>query len=273
MIQGRYSLTLVLILTLILLSLATLKGEHILERQKIGKLDCAVLSPPSPEVDSVLIWLHGLGDSHDGFIGILKSILPSNTVAIIPTAPKRAITLYRGRETNAWFDIKSQNRIANVQEDTEGMMESKTLIDEIISAQMQKFKSHRIVIGGFSQGAAMSILVASRSSQTLGGIISVSGFVPMRSKFNTATDMVLRQNAQTPFYILHGDDDIVVNYSLIAKRSYDWLEEAKTITARKIYKHVGHFISDQEKKDLKDILAQLFVKSIDVSEQCPHCNF
>ncbi|KAF0982458.1 hypothetical protein FDP41_011388 [Naegleria fowleri] len=249
-------------------------GEHTLEKKKIGQLECTVLSPSSVSgVDSVLIWLPGIGDNHDGFIGILKTLLPENTIAIVPSAPKRAVTMYRGRVTNAWFDVKSHNRIANVEEDIAGMTESKKLLDEIISIQMMSFKSHRIVIGGFSQGGAMSILVASQSPHTLGGIISVSGFVPMRTKFSKASDMVLRQNAQTPFYILHGDDDIIVNYSLIAKRSYDWLEEVKTITNRKIYKHVGHFISEEEKKDLKAILAQLFVKSVDVSEQCPHCNF
>lgn len=43
-------------------------------------------------------------------------------------------------------------------------------------------RSDRIVIGGFSQGAAISLLTGLRSEHRLAGVVSYSGFLGMGNK-------------------------------------------------------------------------------------------
>ncbi|KAL9645511.1 hypothetical protein ABK040_000576 [Willaertia magna] len=249
--------------------------SHSIKYEKVGQLDCAILTPKDTNnnVDSVLIWLHGLGDNYQGFSQIFQTILPSNTMAIIPNAPQRPITINGGRKMNAWFNVKTFDRTIKVQEDLEGMLHSKQLIDEIIELQLEKqIKSNRIVIGGFSQGGGMSILTGMQSKHQLGGIICASGFVFGRSNFKDANEMVLEHNINTPLYIFHGDEDNIVNYETFAKQTFDWLENSKKITKRKIYKHLGHRVSDEEVKDLEETLKEL-LQSVNVNEQCQNCNF
>ena len=43
--------------------------------------------------------------------------------------------------------------------------------------------AHRIIIGGFSQGGAMSLLTGMTSERKLGGVVVMSGWLPLRTKF------------------------------------------------------------------------------------------
>ena len=64
---------------------------------------------PKGEHKYSLIWLHGLGDSAQGFISIFAerehSFVPSTCKVILPTAPIRAVTLNQGMKMNSWYDI------------------------------------------------------------------------------------------------------------------------------------------------------------------------
>ena len=66
------------------------------------------LIPKSGKYDSVLVWMHGLGDSAKGFYPIFKGYkLLGNAKVVLLTAPKRAVTLNFGMVMTSWFDIKS----------------------------------------------------------------------------------------------------------------------------------------------------------------------
>ncbi len=69
--------------------------------------------------------------------------------------------------------------------------------------------------------------------------------------------MISEQNLETPLYVFHGDEDDVVNYQEFAKESFDWLEEGRKITQRKIYRYHSHEVSNEEMKDLKETFAKI----------------
>jgi len=58
-----------------------------------------------------LIFLHGLGDSSEEFLGVFYKhegygITNRYTKIVLPTAPKRKVTCEKNKEeTNSWFDI------------------------------------------------------------------------------------------------------------------------------------------------------------------------
>lgn len=64
-----------------------------------------------------------------------------------------------------------------------GISESIQFIESIIIAQVASgIDSRRIVLAGFSQGAALSLMVGLTSLYELGGIISMSGWIPNRMR-------------------------------------------------------------------------------------------
>jgi predicted esterase len=52
--------------------------------------------PKSGEYKSVLIWMHGLGDTADGWASMMPSLGLSNAKIVLPTAKTRPISLNGG---------------------------------------------------------------------------------------------------------------------------------------------------------------------------------
>ena len=62
--------------------------------------------------DFSLIFIHGLGDSANGLKDLFypgNSIVPANCKIILPTAPKRQVTINNGEIMTSWYDIKGRN--------------------------------------------------------------------------------------------------------------------------------------------------------------------
>lgn len=83
---------------------------------------------------------------------------------------------------NLRFDIYSFG--FDTEEDEMGMLQSARLINQLITAEVDSGTDpSRIVLGGFSQGAAMSLLTGLTGERKLAGIAALSGWLPLRSKF------------------------------------------------------------------------------------------
>lgn len=70
------------------------------------------------------------------------------------------------------------------EEDEEGMLKSSALISRIIADEVTSgTPSSRIILGGFSQGGAMSLLVGLTGEHRLAGLAVLSGWLPLKSRF------------------------------------------------------------------------------------------
>ena len=70
-------------------------------------LDRITIEPNVPAT-SCVIWLHGLGDSGDGFAPIVPELkLPNNHAVrfIFPHAPQQAVTINQGYIMRSWYDL------------------------------------------------------------------------------------------------------------------------------------------------------------------------
>lgn len=109
-------------------------------------------------------------------------------------------------------------------EDEAGILLSKEYLHGLIKQEVDAgIPPERIVIGGFSQGGAMSIFSGLTAKFKLAGIIGLSSYLLLSLKF---ADLVPKPalNQETPIFMAHGDEDQVVNYEL-GKKSYDLLKE------------------------------------------------
>ncbi|MDQ6991916.1 MAG: dienelactone hydrolase family protein [Mariprofundus sp.] len=159
-----------------------------------------------------VIWLHGLGaDGHD-FESIVPQLgLPDNLAVrfIFPHAPSIAVTLNGGYIMPAWYDIQQSD--LGIEHDKRGIQCSAASIKLLIEQQiMQGIPATRIILAGFSQGAAMVLYTGLRQSSALAGIIALSGYLLLPE----ATDEFSAESRDTPIFIAHGVNDPVVAMTL-----------------------------------------------------------
>lgn len=86
-------------------------------------------------------------------------------------------------ENHLRFDIYSFG--FDTAEDDKGMLKTVSSLNALISAELSStdIDASRIVLGGFSQGGAMSLLTGLTNERKFGGIAVLSGWLPLRGTF------------------------------------------------------------------------------------------
>jgi phospholipase/carboxylesterase len=156
-----------------------------------------------------LIVLHGLGaDGHD-FVPIAEQLdlaAVGGARFIFPHAPLRPVTMNGGYVMRAWYDIAGtpQARL----EDEAGLRASQALIEALIQQERERgVPASRIVLMGFSQGCAMTLMTGLRHADRLAGLVGLSGYLPLAAQ--TAGERSAA-NADVPIFLAHGRDDPMI---------------------------------------------------------------
>jgi predicted esterase len=139
--------------------------------------------------------------------------------------------------------------LANIDgEDFHGLDASRTTIEALVNEEIKAgTPSKRIILAGFSQGAALSIFTGLQFSQTLGGILALSGYLPYRGDLSK---VVHAENKQTPLMMAHGEADQVVSFA-IGQKSFKAIQAARPDNLTfKSYRGVGHHSSEEEMRDV-----------------------
>uniref|UniRef100_M4C0G3 Phospholipase/carboxylesterase/thioesterase domain-containing protein n=1 Tax=Hyaloperonospora arabidopsidis (strain Emoy2) TaxID=559515 RepID=M4C0G3_HYAAE len=117
------------------------------------------------------------------------------------------------------YDLKSLSRADG--DNADGIDTSRDRIMAIIDNEVtQGIPLSRIVLGGFSQGAALSLFSGYQTKTVLGGVVSMSGFLPRFSSFQVSPE-----TANVPLLMCHGEQDPVVRFEY-GKMSKEKLETA-----------------------------------------------
>lgn len=167
----------------------------------------------SGEMKGSVIWLHGLGaDGHD-FEPIVPELgLPDSLGLrfVFPHAPVRPVTLNAGMSMRAWYDILSLD--ADGRADEDGVRESSAMLDALVDREVERgVDPHKIVLAGFSQGGAIAVHTALRSTRRLAGLMALSTYLPLRKYFE---DEVVNDpgagDTELPIFMAHGSFDPVL---------------------------------------------------------------
>lgn len=193
-------------------------GEGIIlrKRGKRGKHD---------EIDSVVIWLHGLGDTAEGWFDPMAMLAADHpqTRFILPTAPSRPVTMNNGFVMPAWMDIVGLP-VSKASPDHEppvdeaGLDQSAQRVLRIVEHQIkQGVPRNRVIIGGFSQGGAVALHTAmsfdvidaadGKKHPPAIATIACSTWLPLASKYPTKMKETSRDIRVLQ---CHGDEDMVV---------------------------------------------------------------
>ena len=156
-----------------------------------------------------LIVLHGLGaDGHD-FVPIAQQLELSAVGGarfVFPHAPMRPVTMNGGYVMRAWYDIAGTPQARR--EDEAGLRASQALIEALIAQERERgVPASRIVLMGFSQGCAMTLMTGLRHAERLAGLVGLSGYLPRAA--STAAECA-PANAGLPIFLAHGRDDPMI---------------------------------------------------------------
>jgi phospholipase/carboxylesterase len=156
-----------------------------------------------------LIVLHGLGADGNDFVPIAQELdlaAVGGARFIFPHAPTRPVTMNGSYVMRAWYDIAGTPG-ARV-EDEAGLRASQAQIEALIAREVARgMPARRIVLMGFSQGCAMTLLTGLRHTERLAGLVGLSGYLPLAA--HTAAERSAA-NAGVPIFLAHGRDDPMI---------------------------------------------------------------
>ncbi|HNX20611.1 MAG TPA: carboxylesterase [Acidobacteriota bacterium] len=162
------------------------------------------------DADAAVIWLHGLGADCYDFAPIVPELgLPDELKIrfVFPNAPRRPVTLNGGSRMRAWYDIRQLDFDKRSSDET-GARESLGIVAGLIARENARgVRTERIVVAGFSQGGAISILTGLLHPGRLAGAVALSTYLLLGDRIDAERSAA---NRGLPFFMAHGMSDPVV---------------------------------------------------------------
>jgi phospholipase/carboxylesterase len=218
-----------------------------MRNNRIDSEDEVILEPATGKADATVIWLHGLGADGYDFVPLVPELkLPpaARVRFVFPHAAVRPVTVNAGYAMRAWYDIRELS--AEGSDDEAGLAAARERIERYIEREVAGgVAARRIVLAGFSQGGAAALHVGLRHTSPLGGIISLSGYLPLRAQL---VSELTPANRSTPILLCHGREDVVV-LPTFGEQSRDALIAAGLKVEWRQYS-MGHQVCEPEVHDI-----------------------
>jgi phospholipase/carboxylesterase len=163
------------------------------------------LAPPvaGEAIECYCLILHGLGDSHAGWMPVVPMLGLPGLGCILPDAPRSY------GDGFSWFDIHADLSI-----DQQQVRDSRKALEELIVHLLERFKirSEQLFLLGFSQGALMVMDAALRSPRAYAGVVGISGFLAMLDDYPLAFGAAL---ASQRLMMTHGRYDQLLPLAMV----------------------------------------------------------
>lgn len=171
-------------------------------------LECVELQT-SRSPKATVIWLHGLGADGYDFVPVVKELESHGAPAaryVFPHAPMIPVTINNGFVMRAWYDIRTAD-LAH-REDEDGVRASQAAVERLIELEAERGTPRtRIVLAGFSQGAAITLQTGLRQSAPLAALVALSGYLPLADRLAVERHAA---SQRVPILMAHGTSDPVV---------------------------------------------------------------
>jgi len=163
----------------------------------------------APKPDASVIWLHGLGDTGDGWSQVVPGLALPKTMRvrfIFPHAPKMPVAINNGYVMPAWYDIREAN--LSERADVAGVQRSQAQLAALVARENARgVDDSRIVLAGFSQGGAVALYTGLRYPKRIAGIVALSTYL---ISANALASEASAANRDVPIFMGHGTFDPVV---------------------------------------------------------------
>ncbi len=123
-----------------------------------------------------LVWFHGYGSNNWSFepsMKLINMLLDEKLFIIMPNAP-----IVDGKRS--WYPLPVSHE-KGITEDYEGLCNSQTDVCNLVKKYV---KENDVFVGGFSQGAALSLSLLFNKLINVKGCIALSGYMPNANIYN-----------------------------------------------------------------------------------------
>jgi phospholipase/carboxylesterase len=173
-------------------------------------LACLEVEPRDAGTPATVVWLHGLGADGYDFAPIVPMLGLPHARFVFPHAPAMPVTINGGHVMPAWYDIRSLDRVSKgpEREHPDHIRASARRIAAVLEQEIDRgVRPDRIVLAGFSQGAAMALHVGPRFRERLAGIVVLSGYIVLPDTIPGEWNGAARR---APMLFAHGRHDDIV---------------------------------------------------------------
>lgn len=190
-----------------------------------------------------------IAQSYLDFFGNAK-VLPEGVPIkiILLQSPYKRVIFDRPIGTS-WFNISQFPLVSKKCYSFEDAEISRKRIEKVIEeeAKLLNGKYENIYLGGFSQGACMSLLIGLTYEHLIGGVISLSGYLFSEIK-------IREENKDLKIFVGHGEADNVISY-LASREKMKRIENFKGYRGYS-YPGKAHGIFEKEVQDLNNFLTE-----------------
>lgn len=214
-------------------------------QRKVNTTGLKSLFMPSriPGPDRLLVVLHGLGDSYDGYKFLPDILRIPGLNYLLVNAPDPYFTGY------SWFDLYGALE--------EGVVRSRGLLFQLLKeVEHHGWTAEQTGLFGFSQGCLMAMDVACRYPKPLGAIIGVSGFISHLEEYPEKLSPAARSQK---IFVTHGTDDPLLPLEA-TKKQVKALRGMGLPIEWKSYRKEHTIDPVQEVADLRNFLLQSLCK-------------
>jgi phospholipase/carboxylesterase len=189
------------------------------------------------EATKALVMLHGRGGSAEDILG-LAQYLPVNDFALF--APQAT--------NNTWYPYSF---MAPPKENEPWLSGALAVVNDVVAdIEASGIKKENIYFLGFSQGACLTLEYVARNATRFGGVVAFTG--------GLIGDQIYIKNysgdfAGTPFFIGTSDPDPHVPVHRVMASTAILTDMHAQIT-QKIYKNMGHTISQDEISQVSELI-------------------
>ncbi|GFP59252.1 acyl-protein thioesterase 1 [Trichoderma asperellum] len=234
------------------------------DSKKMASRAAPLVFPALSRHTATVIFVHGLGDSGHGWADAVQLWQRKHRLDevkfILPNARVMPITVNGGFPMPAWFDVKSLGASSNMtldersrDTDEAGILESRAYLYSLIQSEVsQGISSDRVVLGGFSQGGAMSLFSGITAPFKLAGIVGMSCWLPLSHKLKELIPGT-NFNQDTPIFMGHGDVDPTVLYEW-GTATEQRLKDLNYDVNLETYGGMGHSACMEEFDDVESFL-------------------
>ena len=241
-----------------------------------------VLEPTDPKSGrpATFIFLHGYGDDAEGLpLGLAQQFQMYNRMThlkwVLPNAPRD-----RDSGGQAWYapkalpkamkprvpgheDEEDDNPEGIEPDDEEGILRAVGTLDALVKEELEKLggDASRLVVGGFSQGCAISTVwgLVGEQRRNCAGIVGLSGYFPLETRIEAIRKEKGGEESAAEggkrWFMAHGVKDMLVPIRLFAE-GIQKLE--KYVDKEKIEGHVYEtMVHSTAPAELRDLLGFL----------------
>jgi phospholipase/carboxylesterase len=158
----------------------------------LGRLRARIVRDGDAPPTLVVVLLHGFGAPGDDLVSLAEWLDLPGVAWVFPEAPMELGGLYG--DSRAWWMIDLQRLDRDLQrgvhsdrssEVPDGMAEARAMVVELLDAVRAELgvADDRVVLGGFSQGAMLTLDVVLRTDRAFAGAILMSGTLLARHEW------------------------------------------------------------------------------------------